>query len=136
MRPAGLEQEEGETVSVHSVGALLLISDDAEKLAAFYREALGLPLEDEVHEGVPLHYGCEIGGVHFAIHPSADWPGERAPDAQSPVIVFYTSDVQAAYERLVRTGVEATTPFDHGFATLTAFRDPDGNNVQVMTPAE
>jgi len=119
---------------VDSVGAILLISDDAEKLAAFYREALGFPLEDEVHEGVPLHYGCEIGGIHFAIHPSADWPGEPAPTTQSPVIVFYTSDVDTAYQKLIAHGVHATPPFDHGFATLTAFRDPDGNIIQVMTP--
>lgn len=121
---------------VDSVGALLLISDDAKKLAAFYRDALGLPLEDELHEGVPLHYGCEIGEVHFAIHPSGDWPGDRVPNAQSPVIVLHTSDVPAAYERLVAHGVQATPPFDHGFATLTAFQDPDGNNVQLMTPAQ
>jgi predicted enzyme related to lactoylglutathione lyase len=123
-------------VLVDSVGALLLISDDAEKLAAFYRDALGLPLEDELHEGVSLHYGCEIGEVHFAIHPSADWPGDRVPNAQSPVIVLHTSDVPAVYERLVAHGVQATPPFDHGFATVTAFQDPDGNNVQVMTPAQ
>lgn len=86
--------------------------------------------------GVPLHYGCEIGGVHFAIHPSEGWPGERAPKSQSPVLVLYTSDVQGAYERLVDSGVQATPPFDHGFATLTAFEDPDGNNLQIMTPTE
>jgi uncharacterized glyoxalase superfamily protein PhnB len=125
----------GKSVLVDSVGALLFISDDPETLAAFYRDALGFPLEDEVHEGVPLHYGCEIGGVHFAIHRSADWPGEQTPDGQSPVIVFDTQDVQSAYARLRASGVEATPPFDHGFATLTAFRDPDGNNVQVMTPS-
>jgi predicted enzyme related to lactoylglutathione lyase len=122
-------------MSVDSVGAVLLISDDAAGLAAFYRDALALPLEDELHEGVPLHYGCELGSVHFAIHPSADWPGERSADGQSPVIVLHTSDVQRAYERLVANGVAATPPWDHGFAIGTAFRDPDGNNVQVMQPA-
>jgi predicted enzyme related to lactoylglutathione lyase len=134
--PVRSGREGGETVLVESVGALLLISDDAKRLAAFYRDALGFPLEDELHEDVPLHYGCEIGGVHFAIHPSADWPGEQTPTAQSPVIVFYTGDVRSAYERLVANGVQATPPFDHGFATLTAFQDPDGNNVQVMTPTQ
>src|SRR5262245_42522604 len=119
-------------MSLYTVGALLLISDDAPTLAAFYRDALGLPLEDEVHEGVPLHYGCELGPVHFAIHPSADWPGERALISQSPVIVLHASDVQPVYERLVANGVTATPPWDHGFAIGTAFRDPDGNNVQVM----
>jgi predicted enzyme related to lactoylglutathione lyase len=121
---------------IESVGALLLISDDAERLAAFYRNALGLPVEDEVHDGVPLHYGCELGSLHFAIHPSDGWPGQRATQAQSPVIVFYTADVEAVYRRLTDNGVAATPPFDHGFAIMTAFRDPDGHNVQVMQPAE
>ena len=122
-------------MSVDAVGAVLLISDDAASLAAFYRESLGFPLEDEVHDGVPSHYGCEINGVHFAIHPSGEWPGEHVANSQSPVLIFYAADVHAVYERLTATGVAATPPFDHGFATLTAFRDPDGNNVQVMTPA-
>jgi catechol 2,3-dioxygenase-like lactoylglutathione lyase family enzyme len=123
-------------VLVDSVGALLLISDDAEGLASFYRDALGFPLEDEVHQGVPLHYGCEIGGIHFAIHPSEGWPGQRTPNAQSPVMVFYTSDVQSVYERLVANGVQARPPSDHGFAIVTSFEDPDGNNIEVMTSTE
>jgi predicted enzyme related to lactoylglutathione lyase len=123
-------------VTIDAVGAILLISDDAARLAAFYRDAAGFPLEAEVHDGVAAHYGCEIGGVHFAIHPSEGWPGERAPTSQSPVLVFYTGDVQPAYERLVAHGVAATPPFDHGFAIMTAFEDPDGNNVQIMQLTE
>ncbi|HEX6420921.1 MAG TPA: VOC family protein [Acidimicrobiales bacterium] len=119
--------------TINAVGALLLVSDDAEGRAAFHRDAVGLRLDDEVHEGVPLHDGCDINGVHVAIHPSGGWPGQRTLDAQSPVVVFHTGGVHAAFERLVANGVEAT-PFDHGLAVLTAFRDPDGNNVQIMTP--
>ena len=52
------------------------------------------------------------------------------------MVVFYASDVEVTYQRLVAQGVQATPPFDHGFATLVAFRDPDGNNIQVMTLAE
>jgi catechol 2,3-dioxygenase-like lactoylglutathione lyase family enzyme len=113
--------------------AILLISDDAKALAEFYREALGLPLEDEVHDGAPLHYGCEVGGVHFAIHPAPGWPGRATPDSQSPVLIFHTDDVEGAYQRLRTAGVGATPPFDHGLAVGTSFRDPDGNNVQVMS---
>jgi predicted enzyme related to lactoylglutathione lyase len=120
---------------VDAVGAILLISDDPRGLASFYRDALALPLEDEVHDGVPRHHACDIGGVHFAIHPSADWPGERLSNAQSPVIVLHTTDVTEAYERLVAHGVPAIPPFDHGFAILTAFEDPDGNNIQIMQPS-
>jgi predicted enzyme related to lactoylglutathione lyase len=123
-------------MTVHSVGAILLISDDAEALARFYRDALGLSLVDERHEGVPLHYACELGKVHFAIHPSDGWPGGATSESQSPVIVLHTDDVQAAYERLVSNGVPATPPWDHGFAIGTAFQDPDGNHVQVMKLAD
>lgn len=121
---------------IHAVGAILLISDRPADLAAFYRDTVGLPIKEERHDDIPLHYGCEIGDTHFAIHPSADWPGQPAPNAQSPVIVFHTDDVVATYERLVAGGVAATPPFDHGFATLTAFRDPDGHSVQIMKLAQ
>lgn len=84
---------------ISSVGALLLISDDAASLAAFYREAVKLALVDEEHQDVPLHYGCEITGLHFAIHPAADWPGKPTPTSQGPVIVFYTPDVHSVHER-------------------------------------
>ncbi len=117
---------------VSSVGAILLISQDAARLAEFYRSALGLPMVDEVHEGVPLHYACELGDVHFAIHPSETWPGEPTENSQSPVIVLNTLDVAAVYKELRESGVAATPPFDHGFAILVSFRDPDGNNIQVM----
>jgi predicted enzyme related to lactoylglutathione lyase len=51
------------------------------------------------------------------------------PGRPEPVLVFHTRDVEAAYERLVANGVQATPPFDHGFAVLTAFEDPDDNNI-------
>jgi hypothetical protein len=56
-----------EALLIESVGALP-ISDSAERLAAFYHCTLG-PRRMRVHE-VSLHYGCEIGSLHFAIHPS------------------------------------------------------------------
>lgn len=57
---------------VTGVSALLLISPNAADLASFHRGVLDLPLAEEVHEGVLLHYACDLGGVHFAIHPSKE----------------------------------------------------------------
>lgn len=122
---------------VTGLGAILLISRDAAALASFYRSVLDLPLEEERHEGVPLHYGCEIGGVHFAIHPAETWPGEAAANPLSPVLVFATEDAEAAFAQLEREGCPATPPYDHGFGILVSFRDPEGHNVQLlqMTPS-
>ena len=89
---------------IDGVSAILLISPNAKELARFYSDVLGLPLEDEVHEGVPLHYACELGGIHFAIHPAEGWPGVATRDAQSPVIALRTSDANAVAQRLAAHG--------------------------------
>ena len=117
---------------IASVSAILLISDDAKALADFYKTALGLPLKDERHDNVPLHYGCNIGDVHFAIHPSKGWPGVQTKDAQSPIVALATPDVQLVAESLQNLGIEAVGPFDHGFAFTVSFRDPDGNQIEIL----
>jgi catechol-2,3-dioxygenase len=121
-------------MSIDGVSAILLISEDAEKLAGFYRDALGIPLDEEVHEGVPLHYACDLGGVHFAIHPSGGWPGTPTAEALSPVIALRTSDAASVAERLQARGVAVTGPHDHGFAQVLSFRDPEGHHVEVLEP--
>jgi catechol-2,3-dioxygenase len=118
---------------IDDVTAVLLVSTNAKKLCEFYRATLGLPLEEEVHDGMPLHHGCDLGDVHFAIHTAGgDWPGVATHNAQSPIITFSTSDLKAVTERLSARGVKVTGPTDHGFALGVSFRDPDGNLVSVL----
>ncbi len=118
---------------IDDVTAILLISPDAKELCEFYLATLGLPLEEEVHDGFPLHYGCALGDVQFAIHPAGGaWPGVPTRNAQSPVITFSASDLKAVAKRLAANGVEVTGPTDHVFAQGVSFRDPDGNHVSVL----
>ena len=118
---------------IDDVTAILLISPNAKRLCEFYRRALGLPMKEERHDGMPLHYGHEIGAVHFAIHPAeGGWTGVARRDAQSPVINFSTSNVKAVAVRLKAEGVKASKPTDHGFGHVLSFRDPDGNAVSIV----
>lgn len=119
---------------IEDVEAILLISPDARALRDFYIECLELPLVDEVHEDIPLHYTCKVGSVHLAIHPSDGWPGQSTCDAQSPMIAFRSSSLDQLAEKLSQRGVELSGPSDHGFADVISFRDPDGNHVEVLQP--
>ena len=121
---------------IDRVTAILLISPAPRALADFYRNTLGLPLEDEEHPGVPLHYGCDVGGVHLAIHSSEGFAGVPRRDAQSPVMVLGTSSVRAVAERLAANSVQTIGPTDHGFGLIVSFRDPDGNLVEVLEEYE
>jgi predicted enzyme related to lactoylglutathione lyase len=118
---------------IDDVTSILLISPNASRLCEFYKATLGLPLEEELHEGATPHYGYSLGDVHFAIH-SADggWPGVPTRNAQSPIIAFSTSNLKAVAKRLSASGVKVTGPADHGFGQVASFRDPDGNSVLVI----
>ena len=90
------------------------------------------PLEEEDHDGMPLHYGYALGAVQFAIHNANGWPGVPTKNAQSPNIAFSTSNLKAVAARLSSHGIKVTGPTDHGFAKAISFRDPDGNFVSVF----
>ena len=121
---------------IDGVTAILLISPDPAALADFYRNILDLPLEDEEHPGVPLHYGCDLGGVHLAIHSNEGFPGVPTRSGQGAAIVLGTSDVKAVFDRLSASGVQVIGPSDHGFGVVVSFRDPDGNFIEIVEEYE
>lgn len=79
-----------------------------------------------------MHYACDLGGVHFAIHPADGWPGSAVEESLSPVIALSISSADQAAARLKETGLTVTGPHDHGFATVVSFRDPDGNHIELL----
>ena len=66
---------------IEFLSAVLILSPDPERLAAFYRDKLGIPLIAEEH-GSGAHWGCELGDIHFAIHPGD--PGRGTAQSASP----------------------------------------------------
>ena len=132
-RKARTTRKRREKMLIDDVTAVLLVSPNAKKLCEFYRANLGIPLEEEVHDGMPLHYGYALGDVQFAIHSAGSgWPGVHTKNAQSPVITFSTSDLKVVAKRLSAKGIKITGPTDHGFGQAIWFRDPDGNHVSIL----
>ncbi len=115
---------------VNFFSAVLLVSKDAERLASFYKNILGVPLEDEQHGEAKLHYGCELGDLHFAIHPTDNFEGE-SPGVGSVKLAFEVFDIDSFVQEMAKKNVDVLyAPKQMGPMRITAIKDPDGNLIE------
>jgi predicted enzyme related to lactoylglutathione lyase len=118
-------------MAVQSICGVILISEDVEALAQFYVEGLGLTLEREDHGGLDIHYGVDIGTVHFGIHPAANFAG-RGPSRATP-IAFAVDSLKPHLERVRSLGAEVVIdPHDEGFGPVVTCADPQGNLFELV----
>jgi predicted enzyme related to lactoylglutathione lyase len=110
-----------------AITAILLESKRPERLASFYRDALGLELAWIDLPGFPPHFGGELGEVYVAILEGRPRPGL--------CVAFYVDDVVAAAKRLTRAGVrQLARPARTPLGLIGRFADPDGNPFELFQP--
>jgi catechol 2,3-dioxygenase-like lactoylglutathione lyase family enzyme len=121
---------------VDGLAVVLLLSNDTERTAAFYRDVLGLALIAEQHGGRHRHYACRTGSVYFTIQYTGDLYGQEPPRAgDTTQLCFAVADMDAFLRRLEGSRVKPlhpAMPFEH--TTFVTLCDPDGRSVRVMTP--
>ncbi len=119
---------------VKHISAVIVVSNQAPVVAAFYRDALGIPLRDERHEGggEALHYGCNLAGLHFAVHPVENWPYAKEVGPGVFRVALRVDDADASAAELSRRGQSFTGPIDEGWAKMIQMKDPDGNYVELV----
>ncbi|HEY7137383.1 MAG TPA: VOC family protein [Acidimicrobiia bacterium] len=116
----------------HSLSAVLIVSKDPARLVAFYRDALGLAMVDEIHDDTDLHWGCELGPIHFAIHPTSNFEQCAEPQPGGINMAFNVPDAQVASDAIEAAGYQVEyAPKDLGWCIMTAVRDPDGNYIEL-----
>jgi RimJ/RimL family protein N-acetyltransferase/predicted enzyme related to lactoylglutathione lyase len=116
---------------IEGFSGILLVSENPERLARFYRDVLGIPLEEERHDETLPHWGATLSDVHFAIHPIEDFP-DRKSGVGAVKLAFTVFDVRAFARRLEDRGISLLyPPRDEGFFVGTALLDPDGNFVEL-----
>ena len=115
------------------ISAVIVLSPDPERLARFYSEGLGVHLNPSSHGGGPLHFECDLGDVHFAIHPDPEAQANpSAPSGRKIKIAFAVADLTELLSGLRSSGVDPIyQPVERGFATIAAVLDPDGNTVEL-----
>jgi catechol 2,3-dioxygenase-like lactoylglutathione lyase family enzyme len=118
--------------------------NDVDESVAFYRDALGLDIIQDVSNGGHrwLTFGTDsqpgLGIVLSDPHAGrsqadGDALQELLAKGVLPNIVFSSDDVDGAFERIRAAGAEVLQePMDPGYGTKDcAFRDPSGNMVRI-----
>ena len=118
--------------------------NDVDESIPFYRDALGLDVQNDVASGgfrwVTLGSDAQPGlgivlSVPHAGRSQADGDAlqELLTKGVLPLFVFRSDDVDAAFERVRAWGAEVLQePIDQGWGPRDcAFRDPSGNTVRI-----
>ncbi|MCM1971105.1 VOC family protein [Streptomyces sp. NPDC002812] len=123
--------------------------DDHDKALAFYRDALGMEVRNDVaFEGMRwVTVGSpEQPDVEIVLEPPLADPGASPADRQAMAemlakgvlrgVIFATDDVDATFERIRATGAEVLQePVDQPYGVRDcAFRDPSGNMLRFNQP--
>lgn len=128
------------------LNACFLAVDDHDKAIAFYRDALGFEVRNDVRA-----YGMRwttIGppsqpDINIVLEPPAADPGISPADREIlgdllakgllRGLNFKTADLDAAFDRVVATGAEVVQePLDQSYGRDCAFRDPAGNMIRII----
>ncbi len=122
------------TFGLSRIGQIAVVVHDVPRAVAFYRDTLGMRL---LFEAPPSMAFFDCAGVRLMLSlPSS-------PDLDHPASIIYYSvdDIQAARDALVARGVvfepepRIVARLPHADLWMGAFRDPDGNILEIMSEA-
>jgi catechol 2,3-dioxygenase-like lactoylglutathione lyase family enzyme len=105
-----------------SIKRIIMFTGRMEAMADFYRAVIGLrQIADE--DGWKEF---EAGGCNVALHNGTSVVGRRPPK-----LVFYSSNVAATRDNLLRRGAPLGKVKSGGGLDLCEGKDPDGNPFQI-----
>lgn len=117
-----------------NISAVLIWSQDYQKLAKWYREKLNLKVIEELNHPDDTGIGLKVGKSYLWIGKHSKVKG-KAKDPFRIMFNISATSVTRAYEKMKSLGVQFLAPpfkaptFDKYFAT---FYDLDGNIVQLI----
>lgn len=115
-----------------NLNTVMINTEDTERLAAFYREALGEPgYVGEGYTGWQVGVGFLMVGPHSDVKGSNEMPGRI-------MFNFESEDVPGEFARLKGVGArvvaEPYQPSEGDGMWLATLADPDGNYFQLASP--
>jgi catechol 2,3-dioxygenase-like lactoylglutathione lyase family enzyme len=122
------------TGRITGVGGIFVKSPDAEKLADWYRDVLGIAIED--WGGAMLAYDAP-GHPHVlvwnAVGPDSD---QLAPSTREFMVNFAVDDLDAFIAKLEAKGVPILSRVDDPTGAFAWIVDPDGTKIEFWQPKD
>lgn len=126
---------EGGEKMIKGIEAVLLGSQNAVKLAEFYREVVGLKqtMEFEMGEKGEKGFAFEMKGASLYINNHSEVKG-RNMNPERSIINLEVDDIEKETARLDKAGVKKQQDIYHveGYGLIATFVDVDGNFFQLV----
>jgi len=119
---------------ITDVDGVNLNSEDAESLATFYKDTVGLKLEDEAVMGEDQNfYWFKIGDSNLYIIDHSEVKGKN-PNPQRMFFNLEVDNFDSEMKRLDDAGVKKIQDKYHieGYGWVATYEDPDGNYFQIV----
>lgn len=120
---------------IKGIDGILISSENPKTLADFYKEKVGLNLQDEIEYGEKGESGFmfEVGKISIAILPHSEIKGKNDSPARIMVNIE-VDDEEEEVEKLKKAGVKCIAEIYHveGYGFVSTFEDPDGNYFQLV----
>ena len=120
---------------IKGMEAILLSSENGQKLADFYKEKIGLKLTQEMEVGEKGEKGFEFDfqGTNLYIMDHSEVRGKNS----SPSRIMFNlevDDIEKEVARLNKEGVKKAQDIYHveGYGLIATFEDIDGNYFQFV----
>ena len=116
---------------INKIGKITIYVQDQEQAKDFWVNKLGFVVKGEFPMG-PRATWLEVGPSEdefttLVIYDKALMEKQNPSAVAHPSILFSTSDVESAYEKMKQNGVEVDDLLKMPFGTMFNFKDQDGN---------
>ncbi|OGK08919.1 hypothetical protein A2767_04205 [Candidatus Roizmanbacteria bacterium RIFCSPHIGHO2_01_FULL_35_10] len=124
---------------IRGIEGILLFSEDAKKLAYFYKEKVGLKITFEAVMGETddmYEFKMKNGSPLYVIHHSKVKGKNKQPERM--MFNLEVDDIEKEVKRLDKAGVKKTQNVYHveGYGYIATFSDIDGNYFQLVQVRE
>lgn len=117
---------------INKIGKVTVYVQDQQAAKDFWINKVGFVLKFEQPMG-PNAFWIEVGPSEdefttLVLYSKAAMEQQQPSKVAHPSILFSTSDIEAAYEKMKQNGVQVEEMMRLPFGTMFSFKDQDGND--------